>query len=126
MKSILLAIAFLAGACATASSQTGTSRLSARVLTYRGGTATPVSGADVGLQCPNGMTRDLGKTGPDGLLVAEAALPSPDCKLVVGGDGYRTAKISVADACQQTTQSTCGAIDVSTVLQPTGSAGDVR
>src|SRR5881398_1949820 len=124
MKRAILAVVFLA---ACAHSERGASRVSARVMSYQSGAIQPLSGAQVSLQCPNGETRELGRTGADGRLAVDAAVaPTLDCNLIVVQSGYRPATFHVLDACQQSELGPCTSMDISAVLRRSGSAGDVR
>ena len=119
----LLAIT-LAAACMT---HTAGSRMSARVLGGQPGspgTAVPVAGAHLFLSCPDGLRADLGRTDSDGIVnIAPSSAPALDCRFTVARAGYRSDTFSVGDACIERARNVCLSMQVTRVLEPTGSAG---
>ena len=77
-------------------------RLTGAVLGQQPGTttATPIAGAHVLMQCPDGMSLDLGPTTSDGTLqISPSTAPALDCKLTVAQTGYAAQSVTVADVC---------------------------
>lgn len=126
---LMTVLAALSAACATAESG---SRFNAKVITLNNGARDasgiqPVAGAKLTLQCPNQQAVDLGTTDEAGRLKADAAIaPSRDCDVNVEQSGYKTASYKVSQVCLEGSATVCRSMDLSAVVQRTGSAGDTR
>src|SRR5258706_11069700 len=117
-----LIICFAATACA---GHVAGSQMNARVLGDQGGNiAAPLSGAHLILNCPDGLTHDLGVTGSDGTVSLSPSLaPALDCNITVAETGYKPESYPVGQICAVRTANTCTAMDLRVVLHQAGSAG---
>jgi hypothetical protein len=124
MKRAILAMTILA-ACAT--TERGASHVSAKVLSVQPNKKELISDALVAVKCPDGQTRELGRTGSDGTLSTDVSVaPRLECTVIVSRNGYRAATVPVLEVCRQSEFGPCTSMDITAVLQPSGSAGDVR
>ena len=73
------------------------------------------------MQCPDGMSLDLGSTTSDGTLqISPSTAPALDCKLTVAQTGYAAQSVTVADVCTERAANSCTALNASLLLQRTG------
>jgi hypothetical protein len=131
----LLSVSFLTLGIACAHEST-TSTMTARVLTRSPGAARdatglrPADGAQVALSCPDGTSKDLGRTDSRGELKIEhdGTLPLA-CSVTVTEQGFQPLSVKVADVCTELGYGGCQRADLRTVLAAaagSGSAGGVR
>ena len=115
----------LAVACAHDSSWKMNARVLSRAPEARDASGLrPVSDATVAVECPQGGTREIGRTDSGGeLRVDEAGSLPLSCNLIVSQPGYRPARFAVANSCVEQSGSSCHVVDVRTVLAPATTSG---